>query len=191
MRVVASFGSAKGTYFLRRSQESPPPALAAKAVALGRRRGGRLRCRRRPQPRPGWEGIPVPAAAAAVRLPARRRPAATAVPVVASLEARSLQRPHLAVLRGEGSRRRGGAGGSRPRRYPRRGAHRRRCYERRRQPSVRGPGPAAASDTDDAGGDRRSRAAGPAGPDVRADGRALGGRGSSSWSLRRTSRTAF
>ena len=24
------FGSAKGTYFLRRSQESPPPALAAK-----------------------------------------------------------------------------------------------------------------------------------------------------------------
>ena len=30
MRVVAGFGSAKGTYFLRRSQESPPPALAAK-----------------------------------------------------------------------------------------------------------------------------------------------------------------
>jgi len=29
-RVVAGFGSAKGTYFLRRSQESPPPALAAK-----------------------------------------------------------------------------------------------------------------------------------------------------------------
>jgi hypothetical protein len=30
MRVVAGFGSTKGTYFLRRSQESPPPALAAK-----------------------------------------------------------------------------------------------------------------------------------------------------------------
>jgi hypothetical protein len=30
MRVVAGFGSAKGTYFLRRSQEAPPPALAAK-----------------------------------------------------------------------------------------------------------------------------------------------------------------
>jgi hypothetical protein len=30
MRVVAGFGSAKGTYYLRRSQESPPPALAAK-----------------------------------------------------------------------------------------------------------------------------------------------------------------
>ena len=30
MRVVAGFGSAKGTYFLRRSQENPPPALAAK-----------------------------------------------------------------------------------------------------------------------------------------------------------------
>ena len=30
MRVVAGFGSAKGTYFLRRSQETPPPALAAK-----------------------------------------------------------------------------------------------------------------------------------------------------------------
>ena len=29
MRVVAGFGSAKGTYFLRRSQETPPPALAA------------------------------------------------------------------------------------------------------------------------------------------------------------------
>jgi hypothetical protein len=29
MRVVAGFGSAKGTYFLRRSVESPPPALAA------------------------------------------------------------------------------------------------------------------------------------------------------------------
>src|SRR5271156_5702089 len=30
MRVVAGFGSAKGTYYLRRSQESPPPAFAAK-----------------------------------------------------------------------------------------------------------------------------------------------------------------
>jgi hypothetical protein len=30
MRVVAGFGSAKGTYFLRRSQVTPPPALAAK-----------------------------------------------------------------------------------------------------------------------------------------------------------------
>jgi Centromere DNA-binding protein complex CBF3 subunit, domain 2 len=30
MRVVAGFGSAKGTYFLRRSQESPPPALVTK-----------------------------------------------------------------------------------------------------------------------------------------------------------------
>ena len=30
MRAVAGFGSAKGTYFLRRSQESPPPALATK-----------------------------------------------------------------------------------------------------------------------------------------------------------------
>jgi hypothetical protein len=27
---VAGFGSAKGTYFLRRSQEIPPPALATK-----------------------------------------------------------------------------------------------------------------------------------------------------------------
>jgi hypothetical protein len=30
MRVVAGFGSAKGTYFLRRSRETPPPTLAAK-----------------------------------------------------------------------------------------------------------------------------------------------------------------
>jgi hypothetical protein len=30
MRVVAGLGSAKGTYFLRRSQESPPSALATK-----------------------------------------------------------------------------------------------------------------------------------------------------------------
>jgi hypothetical protein len=30
MRVVAGFGSAKGTYFLRRSQVIPSPALAAK-----------------------------------------------------------------------------------------------------------------------------------------------------------------
>jgi hypothetical protein len=30
MRVVAGFRSAKGTYFLRRSQKSPSPALATK-----------------------------------------------------------------------------------------------------------------------------------------------------------------
>jgi len=30
IRVVAGFGSAKETYFLRRSQETPSPALAAK-----------------------------------------------------------------------------------------------------------------------------------------------------------------
>lgn len=30
MRVITGFGSAKGTYFLRRSQETPSPTLTAK-----------------------------------------------------------------------------------------------------------------------------------------------------------------
>jgi hypothetical protein len=87
------------------------------AVALGGRRRRRLRCRRRPHPI--WR----------VRSSSL---AAAAIPAVASLETRPLSRPRLAAPRGEGSRRRGGARGARPRRYSRRGTHRRRRYERHR-----------------------------------------------------------